>query len=146
MANVETVLRDHVTLQLDCIDRLYLFGYVPRLQRPENLWWFFHEHRKMPILSPVLLKQMSDGFVARIEAFAKRHDVPIVRFHRGQRKDELAREYLDQFEGDQGVVMIGVIQEKVSGFRLKLKGGRRQRTRLPTRQRTPKTWPARLPS
>jgi hypothetical protein len=32
MPNVETLLRDHVTLQVDCIDRLYLNGYVPLLQ------------------------------------------------------------------------------------------------------------------
>jgi len=29
MPNVDTLLRDHVTLQVDCIDRLYLNGYVP---------------------------------------------------------------------------------------------------------------------
>jgi len=37
MPNVETLLRDHVTLNVDCIDRLYLNGYVPRLQRPDLL-------------------------------------------------------------------------------------------------------------
>ena len=38
MPNVETLLRDHVTLQVDCVDRLYLNGYVPSLQRPEQAW------------------------------------------------------------------------------------------------------------
>jgi hypothetical protein len=32
-----SLLRDHVTLQVDCMDRLYLNGYVPTLQRPQNL-------------------------------------------------------------------------------------------------------------
>ena len=50
MANVETLLRDHVTLNVDCIDRIYLNGYVARLQRPQNLWWFLHEHRKNPVI------------------------------------------------------------------------------------------------
>jgi len=54
MPNVETLLRDHVTLQVECVDRLYLNGYVPRLQRPENLWWFFTKHRECPVLSPQL--------------------------------------------------------------------------------------------
>jgi len=40
MPNVETVLRDHVVLQRDCIDRLYLNGYVPGLQRPDQLCRF----------------------------------------------------------------------------------------------------------
>lgn len=45
MPNVETVLRDHVMLQVDCVDRLYLNGYVPALQRPEQLERFLRFHR-----------------------------------------------------------------------------------------------------
>jgi hypothetical protein len=86
MPNVETLLRDHVTLQLDCIDRLYLNGYVPGLQRPAQLWRFLHLHRKHPILSPALLKKMTDTFVSQIEAFAANHKIPIIRFERGERK------------------------------------------------------------
>jgi hypothetical protein len=52
-----------------------LNGYVPRLQRPENLWWFLHEHRGNPVLSPVLLKRMTDAFVAGIQAFAQQHQI-----------------------------------------------------------------------
>jgi hypothetical protein len=44
MPNVESLPRDHVTLQVDSIDRLHLNGYVPLLQRPGNLWCFLHEH------------------------------------------------------------------------------------------------------
>src|SRR6185436_4876816 len=54
MPNVETLLRDHVTLQVDCIDRLYLNGYVPLLQHPQNLWWYFVKHKGCPVPSPVL--------------------------------------------------------------------------------------------
>jgi hypothetical protein len=120
MANVETVLRDHVTLNIDCIDRLYLNGYVPRLQRPENVWWFLHEHRGHPIVSPTLLGKMSETFVAAIKAFAERHQVPVIQFKDDdRRKEEIAREYLTRFEGTEGVVLIGVAQEMVSGFRVK---------------------------
>lgn len=34
MPNVDTLLRDHVTLNLDCIDRHYLNDYIPSLQHP----------------------------------------------------------------------------------------------------------------
>lgn len=60
MPNVETLLRDHVTLQVDCMDRLYLNGYVPVLQRPENLWWYLVKHKGYPVPSPVLLKKWVD--------------------------------------------------------------------------------------
>jgi hypothetical protein len=131
MANVETLLRDHVTLNVDCIDRLYLNGYVARLQRPQNLWWFLHEHRKNPVVSPVLLKQLSDRFIAAIHGFASRNRVPIVRFEGGRRKEEIAREHLNRFKGAQGVVMIGVAQEKVGGFRVVQKGPHRRRRTPP---------------
>jgi len=52
MPTVESLLREHVALQVDCIDRLYLNGYVPLLQRPENLCWFFTQHRGGPVPSP----------------------------------------------------------------------------------------------
>ena len=64
MPNVESLLRDHVTLQIDCIDRLCLNGYVPLLQRPKNLWWFFTQHRGWPVPSPQLLRRLTDKFVA----------------------------------------------------------------------------------
>src|SRR5260370_7126242 len=122
MPNVETILRDHVTLNVDCIDRLYLNGYVPRLQRPENVWWFLHEHRGHPVVSPVLLKKMSESFVEGIRAFAERHQIPIVHFERGERKEEVVRKRLTRFQPTEGVVLIGVAQEKVTGFRVYQKG------------------------
>ncbi len=79
MPNVETLLRDHVTLNVDCIDRLYLNGYVPLLQRPENLWWFLHEHRKHPVIPPVLLQKITEGFVGSIHAFAAVQDSHPIR-------------------------------------------------------------------
>jgi hypothetical protein len=127
MPNVETLLRDHTTLNLDCIDRLYLNGYVPLLQRPENLWWFLTQHRGWPVPSPQLVKRLTDEFVGRIDDFVEEHRVPMVQFEKKQRKEELAREHLARFKGDEGVVMIGVAQEMVSGFRIFQKAERRRR-------------------
>ena len=125
MPNIETLLRDHVTLKVDCIDRLYLNGYVPRLQRPENLWWFLTQHRGWPVPSPQLLKRLTDEFVGSIDAFAKRHRIPVVRFEGQERKEDVARKYLARFKGEEGVVMIGVAQEMVPGFRVFQKGKRK---------------------
>jgi hypothetical protein len=129
MPNVASLLRDHVTLQLDCVDRLYCNGYVPNLQRPENLWWFFTQHRGCPVLSPVLLKRLSDDFVRRIRQFADHEHIPIVYFEKGQRKEDVARKHLRRLQRrnvDDAVVCIGVAQEKVSGFRPYQKGKRRR--------------------
>jgi hypothetical protein len=34
MTNVNEILCDHVTLTVDCMDRIYLNGYIPSLQVP----------------------------------------------------------------------------------------------------------------
>ena len=45
----------HVGLDISCLDRLYLNGYVAKLQTPGGVVYFFHDHRGKPIVSPGLL-------------------------------------------------------------------------------------------
>jgi hypothetical protein len=117
MPTVESLLKDNVTLKVECIDRLYLNGYVPRLQRPQNLWWFLHAHRGCPVISPVLVKRLTDDFVRKIERFAEANAVPVVAFDKCASKEAIAQKMLEAFEAAEGVVMIGVAQEKISSFR-----------------------------
>lgn len=131
MPNVDTLLRDHVTLDIDCIDRLYLNGYVERLQRPENLQWFLHKHLGFPVVSPTVLKKLTDQFVERIRSFAQRNGIPIVQFDGRERKEDVARKHLARVKVDEGVVMIGVSQEMVSGFRVYKKRIKRSRPGQP---------------
>ena len=42
---VSEILEEHVTLELEGIDRMYLNAYVPGLQSPEGTAWFFKSHR-----------------------------------------------------------------------------------------------------
>lgn len=39
--SVSDVLDDHVTLEVECIDRMYLNVYQPRLHRVNGVVWFF---------------------------------------------------------------------------------------------------------
>jgi hypothetical protein len=77
-----------------------------------------HEHRKHPVISPALLKKITEDFVSGIHAFAEQFKIPVVNFEAHERKEEVARKHLARFKGDEGVVMIGVAQEMVSGFRV----------------------------
>jgi hypothetical protein len=99
------------------MDRLYLNGYVPTLQRPQNQWWYLVKHKGCPVQSPVLLRKWVDTFVADIRGFAARNRLPLVQFERGERKEDVARRRLARFRHAEGVVLIGVAQEKVNGFR-----------------------------
>ena len=60
---------------------------------------------------------ISKAFVARIEEFVRKNQVPVVAFKKGQRKDDVAREQRSRFEGDEGVVFVGKAQEKTPVFR-----------------------------
>ncbi len=117
MPNIDSIVRDHVTLQIECIDRIYLNGYLPSLQRSGQLAYFLTTHRKNPIPSPALLGQMTQRFVHAIHAFAERNGIPIVQFQSGQRKDDIAKARLARFRAREGVVFIGVAQEAESAFR-----------------------------
>ena len=110
--SVGAILRDHVTLELECIDRVYLNLYIPKLQYEGGVAKFLKDERGAKIASTVLVKPMTEAFVADLKTFAKEHGLPLVQFRKGQRKDDIAKEHLAKFTGQEGVVFIGVAQEK----------------------------------
>jgi len=114
---IAEILRDHVSLSIACIDRLYVNGYLPRLQTSGQLCYFLGEHLGYPIPSPALLRPIHDRFVREVEEFAESAAVPLVAFRRGERKDLVAARHRARFAGDDGVVFIGVAQERCRSFR-----------------------------
>ncbi len=46
--SVAEVLKNHVTLQVEGIDRMYRNGYVPHLQCEPGVGQFFRVHRNQP--------------------------------------------------------------------------------------------------
>ena len=42
-------LRQHVTLEVECIDRMYLNVYIPNLQREAGASWFLKQQRQCPV-------------------------------------------------------------------------------------------------
>ena len=115
---VRELLEDKVELDAEGIDRLYLNAYQPRLQSGGGVVGFFREHRGAVVASTSLMGPMSKAFVADIHRFAKTEGIEIVHFERGQRKDEETQRRLEPFQAEEGVLYIGVAQEKFSGFRV----------------------------
>ena len=111
------VLEDHVTLEIESIDRMYLNLYVPILQRPAGAAYFWIHHRGLRFASSSPMGQMTRAFVRSIERYAEREEIDVVRFAKGQRKDEVAREYLAKFPDREGVLFIGKAQEKAAVVR-----------------------------
>jgi hypothetical protein len=116
---IPQILRDHTTLSIACIDRLYINGYVPSLQYTGGLHAFLNGHLGFPIASPALLKRLHDRFIGDIDTFAQTHTVPIIEFEKGVRKDDVAAARRARFSAPQGVVFIGKAQEKASSFKAK---------------------------
>jgi hypothetical protein len=111
------VLKEHVALEVECVDRMYLNVYVPRLQYEGGVVGFFRGHRGYAFASSALMDPITKGFVAEIERFADREGVDLVSFEKGQRKDDVALEYLAGFTGEEGVLFVGKAQEKTTTFR-----------------------------
>ena len=84
--NVATILKDHVTLEVEGIDRMYLNAYVPRLQIVEGVLGFIRRHRGHKVASTRMVEPITRRFVAAIEKFVHDHNLPLVSFDKGQRK------------------------------------------------------------
>ena len=114
--SVAHILRAHVTLEVESIDRLYLNVYVPKLQRVGGVVGFFRE-RGATFASSALMEPLTTAFVKALERCAQTEGVPLLTFAHGQRKDEVAQEYLATFQGHEGVLFIGKAQEKATVWR-----------------------------
>jgi hypothetical protein len=115
--SVADVIRDHVTLEVEGIDRMYLNVYQPKLQSEKQAACFFRFHRGQPVASSALMGVMTNEFLTKVEAFVERHQVPVVHFAPKQRKDDVAAEYRARFREAEGVLFLGKAQEKVKIFR-----------------------------
>ena len=117
------VLAGHVLFEIEVIDRMYLNLYQPRLQHGAGIAAFFVGHRGHRFASSALMAPMTAAFVADIGHFIAARGLDLVRFARGQRKDDVTREYLRRAEvDDRGLVpaqvlYVGVAQEKQRVFR-----------------------------
>src|SRR5580700_3374248 len=114
--SVADVLRDHVTLQVEGIDRMFLNVYQPKLQTEKQAVCFFRFHRGQPVASSSLMGVMTNEFLHRVDAFVEQHQIPVVAFNKKQRKDDVAAAYRARSEGTEGVLFLGKAQEKVTVF------------------------------
>jgi hypothetical protein len=121
MLTVKEIMTNKIMMDVECIDRVYLNGYVKHLQLPGGLITFIREQMGFPIPSPMVLPPFTQAFRKRVEQYAKEQRLSIVEFAKGEDKDEKARAYLAKFDKKQGVVLIGKAQEKALGYKAQRK-------------------------
>ena len=118
VVNVNEILEGHVALDIQCLDRIYLNGYVPNLQVGGQVVSFMTRHLGYRIPSPAILEKIGTAFRRSVNTFAEANHVPLIRFAKEDRKIDVMRRYLAAQErtGRGGVVAIGVAQEYQNVF------------------------------
>ena len=110
---VNELLDGRVGLDLECLDRVYLNGYVPNLQVAGQVVSFMTQHLGCPIPSPAILEKIGTAFRRSVTVFARANHVPVIRFAKTDRKLEVMQRHLAKQArtGHSGVAAIGVAQE-----------------------------------
>jgi hypothetical protein len=103
----------HVTLDVSCLDRLYLNCYVAKLQTAGGVVYFFHHHRGKPIVSPALFEPIGEKFRRDIKDWARANGIPVITFKAGDRKADVMAPYLQAAAGSgrSQVAALGCAQE-----------------------------------
>ena len=119
VTNINEVLEGHVSLEVECVDRLYLNAYVPGLQVGGQVVRFLTGHLGHPVPSPALFAQIGNRFRREVKCFADEQGIPVLRLKKpdrrrwDDRKLDHVRPYLERAEreGRFGVVAIVAAQE-----------------------------------
>src|SRR6266508_4420022 len=106
------ILNGHVSLDIECLDRVYLNGYVPNLQVGGQVVQFL-ARRGFPIPSPAVVNRIGERFRESVRRFAQSNGIPVVKFGKGDRKIDVMRPHLARqaATGRSGVAAIGTAQE-----------------------------------
>ena len=105
MTDYATLLRDHVPLKIRSIDRVLLQGYVPKLQTVGYVCRFLRWQRNFPVPFSAPFCKIGQPYVRAVHRFAEEHNIPRLKFEKGQDKEKIALPYL-QFAA--GKVKIGL--------------------------------------
>lgn len=113
---VADVIKDHVSLELESLDRVYLNVYQPKLQTPKSVYYFLRQNYGQGAVSSIQMKAITERFLRNIEDYVYQNQIPMIHFEKNQRKEDVAAEYLEQSNLKEGVLFIGISQEKVRTF------------------------------
>jgi hypothetical protein len=132
MRTIAEICQASVAFTYRSIDRLILNAYIPTLQTPAAVAYFFREVCGKPILSPVVFKALTDRFVEAVHALADAQRIPILRPTGRTLPGEVAQRALRAAarRNRWGVVAIVIHQESARVFASHHAGGRRTNFRV----------------
>jgi hypothetical protein len=110
-------MADHVVLELEAIDRMYLNVYVPHLQTAGAVVGYLRVQHGQRFPSTTAVAPMTEAFVRNIERFVADEGIDLVAFVKRQRKDDVTQRYLRRWHQREGVLYVGKAQEKARVMR-----------------------------
>jgi len=118
MGTISSLLAEHVSFRCSSVDRIGVRGYVPGLQYEGGVVKFLL-NRGFSVPSPAVLNHNHERLVAELDALVAASGVPVVRFKKDDRKEDVARPYQDAAlaAGHFGLVLVGKAQERASSWR-----------------------------
>jgi hypothetical protein len=91
----------------DCVDRIVLNAYHPMGYQPGGFrTWWRQLHGDDEQLDNTHLMRMAGRFARRVRASAHAHGIPVIDCKRGERKHQIAEDYLAEHTVDRGVFLI----------------------------------------
>src|SRR5215467_6940364 len=106
MERLSAVLGQAVQFVYTCWDRIVLSGYIERLQRPENLIYFFHDIVGIDAIEPAVLEQRTNAYKAWVRRITDELGIPVLGAPNGVREEELVEPYYRCWKGSEGVACV----------------------------------------
>src|SRR6266568_21439 len=105
----------------DCVDRSVLNAYFSLGHNPGGfrVWWRRLHDGSEEQLDNAHLMRMAGRFSRRVRAFAKAHNIPVIDCGRGERKHQIAEEYLASHTVGVGVFLILVARAAATVWEVK---------------------------
>jgi hypothetical protein len=116
---------DLLTGSYDCVDRIVLNAYFSVGHNPGGFrcWWRRLHDGSDDQLDDTHLMRMAGRFARRVKAWAKANGVPVIYCKAGQRKHEVAEEYLATHSPGMGVFLILAAKAPASVWRVHRSAG-----------------------
>ena len=113
--------RELLTGSYDCVDRIVLNAYYPLGHSPGGfrVWWRRWHGDSDAELDDAHLMRLPGRFARRVRAWAKANAVPVIECKAGERKHQIAEEYLAGHSVGPGVFMILVARARATVWKVK---------------------------
>jgi hypothetical protein len=116
MDRLSELLGHHVQFSYTAMDRIVLNGYLDRLQRPENLVYFFHEVARVACIEPAVLASRTEPYRAWVRQYTADHQIPVLPAPKGARKEDLVLPHYRRLGETEGVACVLTSMEQSRTF------------------------------